>query len=69
MVSEQPLLYLCGYPVDRLPLQLQELMDLASLLRRQPSEYVFLAGMGFMAVQLVTLDQAYDIGGALAAAQ
>ena len=41
-------------------------MDLAGLLRRQPSQDVVQIGMRFMAVQLGGLHQAHDVGGALA---
>jgi len=44
-------------------------VDLAGLLRWQTSQYVFQVSMRFMAVQLGGLDQAHEVGGALAAAQ
>lgn len=46
----------------------QELVELADRLGRQPFRHALQVAVGLMAIQLGALDQAHDVGGALATA-
>lgn len=52
-----------------LPMMGQKFVHLASLLGRQPFQHILQVGIGLMAVQLGTLNEAHDGDSTLATAQ